>query len=129
MKRLFAVLALAVPLIAGCNSSQAQIAIYNGCFGSYLVIYANGEPRENYLPYGEVPFTLGVSHVGEGQVLVTAAGFSEKDNRPLGVATYGTIYVGNSSGPITGPNQYSWTVTSLTTSDPHGGCQPNPTAH
>lgn len=121
MKKLFAVVAFAATL-AGCTTPQAQFSIYNGCKGSYLVIYANGTPRENHLSYG-MPFTLNVSHVGDGEVLITATGFSESDNRPLGSATYGSIYINNSSGPITGPNQYSWNVESLQTSDPNGGCQ------
>jgi hypothetical protein len=121
MKRFIALLVLAVSMFVACTP-QAQFYVYNDCIGSWMVVRANGQVRNARLSYGQ-SFTLDVSRIGDGQVLLTADGFSQTDDHPLGSATDGPFYISNSSGQITGPTQASWQITYLTTTDIHGGCQ------
>ncbi len=117
MRRLFLILTMGASLTA-CE--QEQLSVSNLCFGSWVKITdGRGHVRVNRLDYGALPAAISLEGAADGQQLaLTATGFSQEDNRPLGSATY-TTYVGG--GP-TGPRQTTWQITYLQTTDPRGGC-------
>lgn len=119
MRRIFLVFAL-VGLTA-CE--QEKVSVSNLCAGSWVQITdGNGHVRVGRLDYGAPPATIPLTGDSNGQQLsLTATGFSQKNNRPLG-STYYSTYVGGGGSP-TGPRQTTWQITSLQTSDPNGGCQ------
>jgi len=117
-------LLLVLVMVAGLTAcEQEQLSVSNLCFGSWVkVTDGRGHVRVNRLDYSALPAAISLEGAADGQQLaLTATGFSQVDNRPLGSTTY-TTYVGGGGTP-TGPRQTTWQMTYLQTTDPRGGCQ------